>query len=375
MRKRRAHPPSLFLLAIVFLLASASLSKGQIVDSPGWFAYKGERIAPGENRWGEPSRSPAAMPLSGMRSGAAPDSIHPEIEELARNLQYDPRLIFQFVHNKIDYVPYFGFMKGARQTLLERAGNDADIAALLAALLRASGFDAEYVYGVQQIPTAGASCFTAARWLDVEDAPTAVDRALRDNGIPGAVDATWTWVDRIWVASEIDGVVRQLDAGFKPRDRGTPFDLAAVMGYDRSTLLNAAGGVVGSYDVRSLNEAALTNRLAIWAGQLAAAFRGEHVGVELDEALGKSRIHELDFEELPTSLRFAAVVPDRADPLARPLMETDASGAPVRTWLWANGALLAQIESDGAVRYAHFNELGHLIALTDAAGALTDQFA
>jgi RHS repeat-associated protein len=68
------------------------------------------------------------------------------------------------------------------------------------------------------------------------------------------------------------------------------------------------------------------------------------------------------------------LVRDRADGLARPLLETDASGNPTRSWLWANGSLIAQVET-GTVRYAHFNELGHLVALTDESGTVTDEFA
>lgn len=287
---------------VVFCLPSA-----QAEDQPGWFAYEGERVPHGQDRWGDSAPEPLMAVMSGM-TAAAPDHIYPEIEELARNLHHDPNLIFQFVHNKIDYIPYYGFMKSARQTLHERAGNDADIAALLVALLRASGFDAEYVYGVQQIPTTGASAFTAARWLDVEDVPSAVDNTLVNNGIPGVAGSTWTWVDRIWVVSDIDGAIRQLDAGFKPRERVPPLDLAAAMGYSRSALLNDAGGVVASNHVQSLNETNLNNRLANWSTTLADTLRMEHSSAELRDLLGQSRIVELEFAELPTILPFPVVV-------------------------------------------------------------------
>ncbi len=69
------------------------------------------------------------------------------------------------------------------------------------------------------------------------------------------------------------------------------------------------------------------------------------------------------------------IVRDRADPLTRPLALTDGAGAAVQTYLWANGSLVAQVEANGAIHYAHFNELGHLLALTDENGAVTDQFA
>ncbi len=82
--------------------------------------------------------------------------------------------------------------------------------------------------------------------------------------------------------------------------------------------------------------------------------------------------HLLEINEAGTIRR---LVRDRVDGLTRPLMETDVWGNPTRSWLWANGSLVAQVEAGGAVRYAHFNELGHLLALTDESGTVTDQFA
>ena len=42
---------------------------------------------------------------------------------------------------------------------------------------------------------------------------------------------------------------------------------------------------------------------------------------------------------------------------------------------WANGKLLAQVESNGAIRVAHSDELGKILALTDNNGAFTDEYA
>lgn len=61
-----------------------------------------------------------------------------EIRELARSLYYDPNLIFNYVYNHIDYVPYLGSFKGPTLTYLDGSGNDMDQASLLIALLRAS---------------------------------------------------------------------------------------------------------------------------------------------------------------------------------------------------------------------------------------------
>lgn len=52
--------------------------------------------------------------------------------------------MLNFVRNNIEFIPYYGSKKGSDATLIERAGNDADQAALLIALLRTSNIPARY---------------------------------------------------------------------------------------------------------------------------------------------------------------------------------------------------------------------------------------
>ena len=246
------------------------------MDRPGWYESEGEHVSYGQ----VPSKDAGTARLAALDSGeaercllVAPDEESPEIEELARNLQHDPKLIYEFVRNKIEYVPYYGFLKGATQTLLDRAGNDADQAALLAALLRASGFTAKYNYGYQSIPTMAAHDHTAARWFDVEDSQPAVDRTLFRNGIPGMAYVDWTIMDRIWVEATIAGQVCQLDAAFKPHTRVKPLDIASAIGYSRTALLTAAGGDIGANYARNLSEANLAQSLCGLSSNLLTTFQ------------------------------------------------------------------------------------------------------
>jgi hypothetical protein len=66
----------------------------------------------------------------------------------ACTLGYDPRRIYEYVHNNIHYQPYFGSAKSSETVLGEGAGNDFDQASLLIALLRASNIPARYGYGI-----------------------------------------------------------------------------------------------------------------------------------------------------------------------------------------------------------------------------------
>jgi RHS repeat-associated protein len=276
------------------------------LDQPGWYEREGEHIpygqTPAKNAQSEKSGGGGGMALLG-----APDEESPEIEELARNLQNDPTLIYEFVRNKIDYVPYYGFLKGATQTLLDRAGNDADQSALLAALLRASGYTATYHYGYQYIPTMAGDEFSAARWFDVEDDADAVDRTIYRNGIPGIAYYDWTIMDRIWVEATITGQVYQLDAAFKPHTRLTPLDLASAMGYSRAALLSAAGGESTTNYARNLSETNLAQTLCNLSSNLLSVFRTSYANSEIEDIIGKSAIIPEDVDGLPTSLSFYTV--------------------------------------------------------------------
>src|SRR5882724_1773571 len=68
------------------------------------------------------------------------EATSPEIKALARGLENDPLRIFDYVHDHIKHVFYYGSKKGAQLTLLDRSGNDFDQCALLVALMREAGY-------------------------------------------------------------------------------------------------------------------------------------------------------------------------------------------------------------------------------------------
>ena len=78
---------------------------------------------------------------------SADDPTDPYIINQAAALHNDPQQMFAFVRDQIAYQAYSGSLRGARGTLWSRAGNALDRASLLVALLRASGFIAQYVQG------------------------------------------------------------------------------------------------------------------------------------------------------------------------------------------------------------------------------------
>jgi len=104
-----------------------------------------------------------------------------EIVKFANELGDVPVDIFVPIRDDFKYEPYAGSLKGAVQTLKEKAGNEWDLASLLIALLRAKGIPARYVVGTIQMPID-----QAMEWLGVED-PNMAATLLVSNGRPTAL--------------------------------------------------------------------------------------------------------------------------------------------------------------------------------------------
>lgn len=63
-------------------------------------------------------------------------------------------------------------------------------------------------------------------------------------------------------------------------------------------------------------------------------------------------------------------IPDQNDALKRPLLEYDASGNLVRSYIWSGGILLGYIDASGTLVVAHTDEQGGIIALSQTDGAI-----
>jgi RHS repeat-associated protein len=63
-----------------------------------------------------------------------------------------PAAAYEFVKNEFRLDWYYGSLKGSGETFRERRGNDADLASVLIALLRAEGVAARYVRGTIEMP-------------------------------------------------------------------------------------------------------------------------------------------------------------------------------------------------------------------------------
>jgi RHS repeat-associated protein len=297
------------LFAICMLCYSMSVASVYADDGPagpGWLDVQGPPVTPEAAAAYSPISALTLQALDIPATTAA--TITPEISALARALKYDPKLIYEYVRNNVEYVPYFGSLKGATLTYLDGSGNDFDQASLMIALLRASGSTtqiAQYVYGGMTIPASNApDQKDMQHWLGVDAA--AISTVLANGGIPQGNSS------RVWVQLTISNSTDPnypngtylFDPAFKPHTTVTGINLKTSMKYDHAALLSDAGGTVGANFVQNLNETSLKSALDGYTLVLSNYIRSNYPNAKISDIIGGITIIPQTLIPLPTSLDF-----------------------------------------------------------------------
>ncbi|MHB1077177.1 RHS repeat-associated core domain-containing protein [Thiobacillus sp.] len=126
----------------------------------------------------------------------------PDIVALAKQLDYNPVRMFEWVNQNIKFEPYYGSMKGGLGALWSRSGGATDQASLLAALFRASNIPVRYVRGNIAVldGTAMGADGRGPRWIGAKSYAAAA-QILASNGNPAAgtytngVSMAHVWVE------------------------------------------------------------------------------------------------------------------------------------------------------------------------------------
>lgn len=257
---------------------------------------------------------------SGSSSPAIAEAITSDIQTLARGLENDPVRIFNYVHDHIRYVLYFGSKKGAELTLLEKSGNDFDQSALLVSLLRAAGYtNAAYQFGWMKIPytATNGTHNDLTHWLGLTQPNTnwlSTSNYLENlfwgvRGFPAYYTDGNTYSNvfvfqRVWVTLPTGTNTYFLDPAFKVSESIGGINLNSALGLDTNTLLSAAGGSDAGYYVSGLNEGSLRGTLTGYTTNLLNYIQNNCPNAAVEQVLSGRYIVPSTNTSLPTSTSF-----------------------------------------------------------------------
>jgi transglutaminase-like putative cysteine protease len=243
-----------------------------------------------------------------------------EIRELAANLSYNPIKMYEYVLNNFDFEIYYGSLKGAQETLWEKAGNDVDLASLLIALYRVSGIPARYVDGQIAIPIE-----EVMNWVGVNDPITAAD-AFATGRVPSQynVDEDGHVVsltcDHSWVEAYVDyipsrGAVNvagdtwvNLDPSFKQYVYADGVNFTKVIPFDANAFVDqlvstATVNQTGSY-VTGVNDSLISSATDAYGTQVRSYLETNMPDATIGQVLGGRRILKKEYGILPATLPY-----------------------------------------------------------------------
>jgi RHS repeat-associated protein len=325
---------------ILGLLATTTLISRAQNTSPGWFQVQLPPSSVQANTFSTSYVHANGTPVgTDEPSSPVAEAITPQIQALADGLQDNPQRIFDYVHDHIKFVLYFGSKKGANLTLLEKSGNDFDQAALLVALLSAAGYSnsVNYQFGWMLMPYDDpyGNNYDLHHWwqltLNNTNFSTTINYVVSLAGTRGyptvygqnvvnlyydtvnPIDGYYTnnfLIQRIWVNLTVGSTNYVLDPAFKVSEPITTlsgFSLTNAMGSGTisNDLLTAAGGTdTGNY-AQSLNESAVRNKLTAYTTNLLNYIASNAPNSSVQQVLGGWQIvpanNAVDFS---TSLPF-----------------------------------------------------------------------
>jgi len=262
---------------------------------------------------------------SSSNSPGYAESTSVDIQALAAGLQNDPLKIFNYVHDHIRFVLYFGSIKGAELTLLEQSGNDFDQCALLVALLQAAGYTPSYGFGLQKIPYQATDgtvndlqhwwqlSLTSTNWSSVS---SYLNKLVGQRGYSVYYDMgdnSHVAFQRVWVTLTIGGTTYNLDPAFKINQ-----PVAALAGFSLPTgigssavsndLIAAAAGTDSTNYTKNLNEAAVQNNLTAYTTNLLGYLQNSFPNASVQDVIGGWQVAPATNTVLSQSLIFPTYV-------------------------------------------------------------------
>lgn len=299
----------LFALAFIFLFFASFAWTSEIAaqapqpSAPGEQLVTAPRVAPADARKILAARTLPSSPRTPRTLASSETDATPEIVVLARGLRNDPKLIFDFVHNYIEYVPTYGSVNGATATLLARRGNDWDQTSLFIALMRQAGYTANYKMGDVTY-----SVSRLANWVGTVNDINVVANVFANGGVPVTNVGGNLQITRVWAEAVIGATTYTFDPAMKEyQDVSGIANLGAALGYNQATFLaNAQVGATVTNDyAQSLNETNIRANLATYSANLVNYIRTNLPNADLNQVIGGRRIVATEMSAYATTLPYA----------------------------------------------------------------------
>ncbi len=287
---RRIHACYLLFAIAVFLPGRPAVAQPAI--PPGTRSHFSANPVPFEEADLAARRAKKVFATVGI--GAQANSVPAEIVEMARALKNDPDLIYQYVHDHIEFSPLWGYLKGPVGTLLDGRGDSFDQAALMVALLKQASLSNPAISNVQfEFGQLNLTNAQLQGWLGVDDKSDSAKGVLGSGGIPSTVHADGTaLVGEVWVSVSINGTAYVFDPAFKMHSwkPGIVANLPAILGYTQQQLFNDAAATVTASSIANVHRDAIRNDLNTYAGKLATYIRTNMPAAGVSDVIGGGTI-------------------------------------------------------------------------------------
>ena len=300
----------------------------------------------------------------------------PSLAELARALSNDPNnlpvdLIYQFIHDNIDFIPNYGLHKGGLGALIDGCGNAFDQSDLMVLLLEAAGITTgvNYVMGTIKLSPSQWS-----NWLGIGQSDvTLASQLLANGGIANSVDGSNNLsLEHCWVQVNISGTNYAFDPAFKQYTATTGVNLETAMGYDRADFLSDAnsGSTLTADYVQNINDANVQTNLQTYSMNLINWIKTNMPAASVDQILGGHSIVAVTGTVRQTALSYhdntqtttnASALPDNVKATIKIQYDLNTSTQLYnisstfftddiyarRLTLWFDGSLIARLYLDG----------------------------
>lgn len=243
-----------------------------------------------------------------------------EIRQLAADLDFNPVKIYNFVKDYIEFVPTYGSIQGAHQTLISEKGNAYDQASLLIALLRASGIHAKYEYGTVELPID-----VVKNWIGGFTDSQAAVNFLATAGVPCTAlisdgKISHVRMEHIWAKAWIDyipsrGAVHKqgdtwtpLDPSFKKYDYTNGIDFNIAVPFDTTGYLNEIKSTATTNEpegwITGVNTSLAQAKVDAYILSVNLYIDTNYPNALEDRILGNGKIKKKDLSLLPASLPY-----------------------------------------------------------------------